>query len=73
MSDHPAAPVASPVTLEWIGPAGQDSPVFGVLEPGERYQCADGEFAAYLCRQHPTYWRLPQTPSRRAAVPAPTE
>lgn len=46
------------VSIEWIGPIRQDSPIFGPLEPGERYQC-DADFATYLCKAHPDCWRRP--------------
>lgn len=45
-------------TLVYIGPAGQESPLFGVLVPGQSYQ-AETAFAAYLVAQHPAFWRRP--------------
>lgn len=48
----------APVSIEYWGPVGQTSTLFGALEVGQRYQ-ADPEMAAYLCRTHPEYWRVP--------------
>lgn len=50
-----AATTAS-ADLTYIGPPGQDSPVFGLLIAGQRYQ-ADAAFAAYLVARHPEYWQ----------------
>lgn len=55
------------VAIEYLGPIGQESPLFGPLVAGERYQC-DAELAAYLVRQHPDYWRRP--PMKPAPAPA---
>jgi hypothetical protein len=38
------------VSIEYIGPDGQQSETFGPLA---------AEFAAYLVKTHPDYWRLP--------------
>jgi hypothetical protein len=46
------------VSIEYIGPDGQQSETFGPLAAGRRYQAA-AEFAAYLVKTHPDYWRLP--------------
>lgn len=57
------------VSIIYVGPAGSESPVFGPLEPGERYQC-DEVFAAYLCTQHPTFWQRPAVKAPTPAVEA---
>ncbi len=55
----PAPPAVE--TIEYIGPGGQSSPVFGDLVAGQRYQ-TDPAFATYLCEQHPDYWTRPSSP-----------
>ena len=57
-------------TIIYVGPAGQDSPLFGSLVAGRRYQ-TDEAMASYLCAQHPTYWQRP--PADPPKVPAPKE
>lgn len=47
-------PVTSKIT--YVGPVGQESPLFGALEPGQTYQ-ADEAFAAYLVMTHPDFWQ----------------
>lgn len=56
----PATPAT--ILVEYCGPAGQDSPAHGPLEPGAVYQWP-AEMAAYLVATHPTHWRRPQTPT----------
>lgn len=56
----PAQPAT--VLVEYCGPAGQESPAHGPLEPGAVYQWP-AEMATYLVAQHPTHWRRPQTPT----------
>lgn len=46
------------VPIVYAGPVGHESPVFGVLVPGQTYQ-AETAFAAYLVKQHPAFWRRP--------------
>lgn len=53
-----AGAAATSASLTYVGPAGQTSPVFGVLEPGKLYTTADATFAAYLAEKHPDYWQL---------------
>lgn len=48
----------STVTVMYCGPLGQESPMFGPLEPGERYQC-EAALAEYLVKRHPDYWKRP--------------
>ncbi len=55
--------------LEFVGPAVQESPLFGPLVPGERYRCEDAAFGEYLVTRHPDYWRRPSV--RRTAAPQP--
>lgn len=59
MTTKAPAPPANAL-LEYCGPAGQESPSQGPLEPGAVYQWP-AEMAAYLVAQHPTHWRRPQT------------
>jgi hypothetical protein len=54
------------LSIEWIGPEGQTSDLFGPLVAGRRYQAA-ADLAAYLCQQHPEYWRAP---AEKSAAPA---
>lgn len=49
-----------PVTLVYIGPRDAESPRYGALEPGRRYQEADAALAAYLVETHPDHWTLDQ-------------
>lgn len=58
---------AKTVTIIYVGPPHSESPVFGPLEPGERYQ-SPAELADYLCRQHPDFW---QRPAVKTPTPAP--
>lgn len=53
----PAETTIAPVSLTYVGPEGQTSPVFGALVPGNTYQTADADFAAYLATTHPDYWQ----------------
>lgn len=46
------------VTLEYCGPVGETSHLFGALEVGRHYQ-ADSELAAFLLAANPTHWREP--------------
>jgi hypothetical protein len=69
-----AAPTGGPLdppleTLDYIGPAGQTSPVLGLLSVGARFQ-VNALFAAYLVAQHPDVWTRPSEPA--AAAPAKT-
>ena len=45
------------VILQWVGPPGQESELFGPLTAGQRYPCAPA-LARYLSGTHPEYWRL---------------
>lgn len=54
----PAESNANTLELEYIGPAGQESPVFGLLVVGQRYQ-ADAVLGAYLLEHHTDYWKRP--------------
>lgn len=49
---------AKTVTLEYVGPEGQESPTIGPLVAGQRYQ-VEAVLAAYLCETHPAFWREP--------------
>lgn len=49
---------AHAVTLRYVGPPGQTSPVFGVLVPEQLYPTADADLAVYLATKHPDYWNL---------------
>ena len=51
-------------TLQWVGPPGQESELFGPLVAGQRYQCAP-DLARYLSDTHPEYWRLVAPPSAK--------
>lgn len=54
-----AGPLDPPLdTIEYIGPAGQESPVLGPLSVGSRYQ-VNVTFAAYLLERHPDIWTRP--------------
>lgn len=53
-----AAAEEAVVELEYIGPVGQESPTFGPLVVGQRYQ-ASVSFADYLVERHPDYWQRP--------------
>ena len=46
----------APVSLTYIGPPEQESPTFGPLVAGRRYQVA-ADLAAYLVSTHPDYWQ----------------
>ena len=61
-----AAPEPKRITLVYHGPSGQESSMFGRLEPGQYYE-ADASFAAYLCQRHPEYWAVPSPPESPAA------
>ena len=47
-------------TVEYIGPPGQTSPVFGPLTPGALYQCTDEKLRRVLIDDNATHWRLPK-------------
>lgn len=48
----------------YVGPPGQDSPTFGPLVAGRRYQ-TNATLAAYLVAQHPDFWRA-EAPTKPA-------
>ena len=62
-------PVVAPqITLEYVGPDREESPVFGTLVAGERYQ-AEAGFGEYLLKTHPSHWTRPAP----AVLPVATE
>jgi len=48
-------------TVEYVGPEGQESPVFGSLSPGRVYPCPDPKLLECLVTDNATHWRLPQS------------
>lgn len=58
-AEAPADPVdAEHLDLEYVGPEGQESPFFGPLVVGQRYQ-APVAFGEYLIATHPSHWKRP--------------
>lgn len=57
-SDAPVPEV--PVSVTYVGPEGHESPTFGPLVAGRRYQI-QADLAAYLCATHPDFWQAVAT------------
>lgn len=55
-------PAAHTHEIVYIGPDKAESPVFGLLVVGQRYQ-AEATFAAYLLERHPDHWQRPDAVS----------
>ena len=48
---------AGPERLEWCGPTGHTSPMFGDLVPGQRYEVPADCVKAFL--RQPDFWKQP--------------